>query len=227
MLVIALYRGGTDVNFDRVLAHELAHLALDAALGDHAPRWLHEGFAYLHSSDASWGRTQTLVGMAWSGDVIPLAELDQHFQGHAEHGRAYAQSYDLVAFLARRGRSSESGDDGDRWAFRSFLVALAQGRSLDQAARETYHATINELYSEWYDSLRDRYMILPIGLFSLGLWVLAALLLILAWRRKRRLNRARLRQWAVEEAAEDAAVHASEAVATTPLAQRPPGEVLH
>ncbi len=216
VVVIALYRGGTDVDFDRVLAHELAHLALDAALGDRAPRWLHEGFAYLHSSDSDWGRTQTLVGMAWSGDVIPLAELDRHFQGHAEHGRAYAQSYDLVAFLARRGRSADGGDDGDRWAFRSFLVGVAQGMSLDQAARDSYHADMNQLYAEWYDSLRSRYLIVPVGVFTLGLWVLAALLLILAWRRKRRLNRDRLRRWEVEEAAEDAE-----------LAQRPPGEVLH
>ncbi len=200
---VALWRGGQGIDFDRVLTHELAHLALDAALDDRAPRWLHEGFAYLHSSDWSWGRTNTLVGLAWSGDVIPLAELDRHFHGREdETGRAYAQSYDLVAFLTQRGRSAESGDDGDRWAFREFLQRLAIGESMDRAARASYHATLDQLYAEWYESLRQRYMILPIGLFSLGLWVLAAVLLVLAWLRRRRQNRQRLRDWARREAAE-------------------------
>ena len=63
-------------------------------MGDkHIPRWLNEGFAYLHSSDFSFERSRTLTGMAWTGDVIPLAEIDGRFPARelAAH-RAYAQS---------------------------------------------------------------------------------------------------------------------------------------
>jgi len=200
VVVVAAWRGPDQVDVDRVLDHELAHLALDAALGDRAPRWLHEGFAYLHSSDWSWGRTNSLIGMAWSGDVIPLADLDREFHGREpQTGRAYAESYDLVAFLARRGRSADKNDDGDRWAFRSFLAAIAAGQPVDRAARDVYHASLQELYAEWYDDLRQRYMVVPIGLASLGLWVIAAFLLVLGYIRRRRQNRRRLGEWEVEE----------------------------
>jgi hypothetical protein len=111
----------------------------------------------------------------------------------------------MVAFLARRGRSSGKGDDGDRWAFRSFLAAIAAGEPVDRAARDVYHASLDELYAEWFESLRERYLILPVGLFSLGLWVVAAMLLVLAYLRRRRQNRRRLAVWEREERAADAA----------------------
>jgi hypothetical protein len=185
-----------------VVTHELAHLALGAALGDRAPRWLHEGFAYLHSSDFSLDRTRTLTGMAWSGDVIPLAQLDRSFPAEENAAaRAYAQSYDLVSFLARRGRYSAVEDDGNRWPFRQFLVSVAGGASLDEAARGAFAADMRELFDEWRGSLRQRYLLVPAGMLGMLVWVLAAVLLVLAFLRKRRLGRATMARWDAEERA--------------------------
>jgi hypothetical protein len=180
--------------------HELAHLALGVALGPRAPRWLHEGFAYLHSSDFSLDRTRTLTGMAWSGDVIPLADLDSSFPAaEIAAGRAYAESYDFIAYLARRGRSAERDDDGNRWPFRQFLALVAGGTPIDQAARKAFSADLAHLFAEWKETLRQRYLLLPAGLLGVLIWVFAALLLVLAYLRKKRLNRQTLARWQEEE----------------------------
>jgi hypothetical protein len=200
VVVVAYRRGPMPSDVRSTVRHELAHLALGAALGARAPRWLHEGFAYLHSSDFSLDRTRTLTGMAWSGDVIPLAELDDSFPAaEMAAARAYAESYDFIAFLARRGRSAERDDDGNRWPFRRFLALVAGGTPIDQAARQAFSADLAHLFAEWKDTLRQRYLMLPAGLLGVAIWILAAFLLILAYLRKKRLNRQTLARWADEE----------------------------
>jgi hypothetical protein len=46
----------------------------------------------------------------------------------------------------------------------------------------------------------------PIGLFGLAVWILCAILLALAWARRRRLNRRRIAQWERDERAHDQAI---------------------
>src|SRR5262249_48119756 len=60
LVVVATRRGPDILDIDEVTKHELAHIALGAALGDRAPHWLHEGFAYQHSAEWTWERTETL-----------------------------------------------------------------------------------------------------------------------------------------------------------------------
>lgn len=184
------------------LRHELAHIALGAALGPRAPRWLHEGFAYQHAGEWSWERTETLAGMAWFGSTIPLDQLDASFpeQELIAH-RAYAESYDFVGFLSRRGRWEDKEDDGDRWPFRRFLAAIGNGADPDVAARQAFGRPLRALFEEWRSDLDRRYMLVPIGLFGLALWILCALLLTIAYFRRRRQNRRRVAQWDLEDAA--------------------------
>jgi hypothetical protein len=200
VVVVAYRRGPMPADVRSTVRHELAHLALGAALGARAPRWLHEGFAYLHSSDFSIDRARTLTGMAWSGDVIPLADLDDHFPAaELAAERAYAESYDFISFLARRGRSADVDDDGNRWPFRRFLALVAGGTPIDEAAKKAFTADLAHLFAEWQESLRQRYLMLPAGLLGVLIWILAAVLLILAWLRKKRLNRETLARWQAEE----------------------------
>jgi hypothetical protein len=197
---IALRRGATLGNAEATLRHELAHIALGAALGDRAPHWLHEGFAYQHSGEWSWERTETLAGMAWFHSIIPLDQLDRTFpQDELPANRAYAESYDFVGYLSRRGRWEDPRDDGDRWPFRRFLRDVGHGSELDSAALRAFGKPLRELFDEWRGNLGDRYMLAPIGLFSLLLWILCAVLLGLAWWRRRRQNRRRLAQWEIED----------------------------
>lgn len=200
-IVSVAHASGTELNdVLSVTAHELSHLALGAALQGRAPRWLNEGFAYLHSSDWSMARTQTLTGLAWSGNTIPLRMLDESFPAaEIEVHKAYAQSYDLVAFLARRGRYADKKDEGDRWPFRNYLAYIAAGESVNDAALRAYGTSMVDLYAEWYQDLRSRFMLVPASLFGLFVWTFAALLLIVGYFRKSRNARRILARWEAEE----------------------------
>jgi hypothetical protein len=200
VVTVAMRRGAQVVDPMATLDHELGHVALGAALGEHAPHWLHEGFAYQHSAEWSMDRAETLAGMVWLGGIIPLEHLDRSFPAQeSPANRAYAESYDFVNFLSRRGRWEDPDDDGDRWPFRRFLGELAHGTDLDTAAKHQYGKPLHELFDEWREDLQKRYLTAPIGLLGLALWIVCAILLVLAWIRRRRTNRRRIAQWDLEE----------------------------
>jgi hypothetical protein len=206
VVVVALWRGPSTLDLEGTVDHELAHLALGAALGDAAPRWLHEGFAYLHSTDVSWERSRTLAGMAWFGSTIDLDDLEHAFPAEElPASRAYAQSYDFVAFLARRGRWGEPGDRGDRFPFQRFLAEVAATRDVDAAAQRAFGRPIDQLFEEWRADLRGRFMFLPIGLALLAAWLAVVVLLVVAWRKRRRQNAQRLAEWDRQERAREEA----------------------
>ena len=197
---IALRRGGETVDASSTLQHELAHVALGAAIPG-APRWLHEGFAHQHEHELSFARFETLAGMAWFGGIIPIDELDRSFPDEESPAqRAYAESYDFVGFLSRRGYTEDGSDEGDRQPFRRFVGELARGATLDAAATKAYGKPLRALFDEWKHDLSKRYLFAPLGVLGLAVWVLCAFLLFFAWRRRRRQNRARIAQWEREEA---------------------------
>ncbi|HEY0481349.1 MAG TPA: hypothetical protein VGD37_27725 [Kofleriaceae bacterium] len=197
---VATRRGAQIVDPASTLDHELAHIALGVALGNRVPHWLHEGFAYQHSAEWSLDRTETLSGMAWSHSIIPLDQLDDAFpQAELPASRAYAESYDFVGFLTRRGRWEDPSDDGDRWPFRRFLRDIGHGSDLDAAAVRAFGKPLHALFEEWRSDLGNRYLLMPLGLLGAALWVLCAILLGLAWWRRRRSNRSRLAQWDLED----------------------------
>jgi hypothetical protein len=205
-VVVVAVRGrdGGLLDPERTFKHELAHMALDRALAGRVPRWLTEGFAYLHSSDVSLPRYATLMGAVIGGRVLPLWELEAAFPAREDEAHlAYAQSYDVVAYLARRGRWADDKDDGDRFAFRRFLGEIARGRSLDAAAQEAFGRRLADLEAEWLESLRSRYFLYPFALGGATLWALGALLLVIGWWRRRRQARRTLARWDAEEAARE------------------------
>ena len=204
IISVATRRGAQVEDPTSTLRHELAHIALGRALGPRTPHWLHEGFAYQHSAEWSWDRTETLAGMAWFNGIIPLNQLDASFpQQESPAHRAYAESYDFVGYLSRRGRWEDHDDDGDRWPFRRFLTMVGQGTDIDAAAQRAFGKPIGQLFDEWRENLSNRYLLAPIGLFGLALWILCAILLALAFWRRRRQNRRRLGEWETAERRED------------------------
>ncbi len=198
---------GNLIDMESTLAHELAHMAIERALGTgRVPRWLHEGFAYQHSSEFTMERAQTLAMAAFRGAIVPIQALDSSFPArHDGVSLAYAQSYDFVGFLTERGRWPDADDNGDRWPFRHFLAEIAAGKSVDGAAQVAFGRTIVELETEWYESVRSRYMWYPIAALGGTFWVFLALLAVIGWRRRTRQKRARLAEMATEEAAFEAA----------------------
>jgi hypothetical protein len=200
VLGVATRRGAQVIDVEDTLRHELAHVALGAALGERAPHWLHEGFAYQHSAEWSIERIETLTAMAWSHNLIPLDQLDATFpQDELPASRAYAEAYDFVGYLARRGRWEDPSDHGDRWPFRRFLRGIGHSGDLDRAAIHAFGKPLRALFDEWSADLGNRYLLMPLGLLGATLWFLCAVLLALAWWRRRRVNRRRLAQWDLED----------------------------
>jgi hypothetical protein len=216
---VAMKRGANYAEPIPTLKHELAHIALGVALGPRAPRWLHEGFAYQHSAEWSWARAETLAGMAWFGSTIPIDMLDDSFPAEElPANRAYAQSYDFVGFLSRRGRWEDKDDDGDRYPFRKFLAEIADGNTVDGAAMRAFGRPLKLLFDEWEADLDSRFKMMPIGLFGVALWILCALLLVIAFFRRRHQNKKRIAQWDLEEAARhaEASIDAAPRAIVTP-----------
>jgi hypothetical protein len=142
-----------------------------------------------------------LSGAAIANRIQPLWRLEHAFPAREDEAAlAYAESFDFVAFLARRGRWQDDRDDGDPAAFRELLAALARGSGLDAAAREAFGRSMVELEGEWVDSLRSRYLWYPIAFGGTLVWVLGAMLLVLGWHRRRRERRRTLARWEIEEA---------------------------
>jgi hypothetical protein len=199
VVVAARGRGGELLDMDRTLSHELAHMALDKTFGENpVPRWLTEGFAYLHSSDFSLARAATLTGAVIGRKLVPLWQLEHAFPAREDEAAlAYAESYDFVAWAASH----------DPWGYRRFLAVLSTGVTLDEASRQSFGRRWVDIQDEWLASLRDRYLWTFVGAGAALLWVFGAVLLVLGWWRRRKQARATLRRWELEEAMEDAPPH--------------------
>ncbi len=197
-----------------LLRHELAHVALtDAVGGHHVPRWFDEGLAIHESGELPWARTKTLWDATLSKHLLPLSYLDRGFPADSyEVNEAYAESADFVRFLMR---------DTDRARFGALLQRLRVGVPFDRTLEDSYGADVRKLEYEWREELGHRFGVIPIVTGGGLLWVLIAGLAAAAWVKKRRRARAKLADWAREEAEMDAALAAAagtrEAAAGAPV----------
>ncbi len=179
-----------------VLRHELAHLALNEALGDLPPRWFDEGYADFATGDKYRTRGfETSVSMVWR--TLPsMSELDAGFEGGAtENSWAYSTSYLAVSELAALG--------GER-ALANFFASWKSSGSFEMALRQAYGMTGEAFDKHWHRQARRRYgalsvvtsLSLVVGFFSL---LLAPMVI-----GKRRRDRARLEAMRVSEASQEA-----------------------
>jgi hypothetical protein len=186
-----------------VLRHELAHLALDEALGDLPPRWFHEGYASVAAGE--WGRQEvfaTSVALLLRG-MPSLDSLDRSFEGGTQRAdAAYALAHRAVAELAAL--------DPERGLTLLFTY-WRETRSLEIAIRRAFGVTQTQFEERWRSRTRRQYGALAI---AADLSVAAAILmtivvpLYLARRRRdrRRLEAMRTADAAAERAARERAL---------------------
>ncbi len=179
----------------RVLRHELAHLALYEHLGALAPRWFDEGYASFAAQE--WDREQVLaanIGLALGG-FRTLAAVDSGFQGGIRRAdAAYALSYRAVVEISQL--------DSKRGLTLLFQY-WRETRSLDAALRRAYGLTLGRFETSWSGNTRRRYG--GLALFAdvtLGAFVLLLLIGPL-WVVRRRRDRDRLTAMRAAEAAAD------------------------
>jgi Peptidase MA superfamily len=182
-------------DMNRVLTHELSHVALERAVkGAELPRWFSEGVAVHQAGESSLTRIQTLWNATLRGKLLTLNELSKAFpNSHNQIDLAYAQSADFVGFMLN-GRE-------EREHFQALLRELANGRPFAEAVQATYRVPLSYLEREWRSSLQRHYGRWPALFMGLTfVWALGALLLVVAYVRSRMRHRATLRRWAIEEA---------------------------
>ena len=197
------------------MQHELTHVALtDAVAGHHVPRWFDEGLAIHESGEVPWARTKTLWDATLAKRLLPLSYLDKGFPADGyEVNEAYAESADFVRFLMR---------DTDRARFGSLLQRMRVGVPFDRTLEDAYGADVRKLEYEWREELGRRFGVIPMITGGGLLWVLMVGLAGAAWLKKRRRARAKLAEWAREEAAMDTVLAASRAAsegAVSPAAE--------
>lgn len=198
LLTVKPVHPGSAQDLNEVFRHELAHIALEDAVGGRpVPRWFNEGFAVMASGETSFVRMQTLFTATVSDNLLSLAQLERTFpSSESEASIAYAQAADVVRFLVKR---------EERHRFRGLVSRLRDGESMDSALLNSYGEETSTLESEWRDEVSRRYTLYPVLFSGTVIWAGTLGLFALGWRRKRRLASATLARWAREEAAEDEA----------------------
>ncbi len=185
---------------DRVLVHEWSHLSLHRALGNGStPLWFDEGLAIHEARERSLDRVRTLWEATVRGTLIPLDDLDGRFpdRPHAVD-LAYAESADFVGWLFTHG-------DGGASEVRRLVQRMNRGPGFEEAISQTYSAGIGQLEVDWRGELGRRYAALPLLLGSSFAWLVVLVLLVMAYRRKRKDVARTLARWEAEEAREEAA----------------------
>jgi hypothetical protein len=182
-------------DIDRVLVHELSHVALHRAVAGHAvPRWFTEGVAIHEAGEHSIERVRVLWGGTLRGKLVPLARLSQSFPArHGEVGIAYAQSADMVGRLLH--------DDRGRQRFRRIVSGVRAGKTFEQAFAAAYGMPLWRFEQQWRAQIAQRFGSWPSILSGLtAVWAVAALLLVFGYVRVRKRQRETLKRWAIDEA---------------------------
>lgn len=178
-----------------VFRHELAHIALEDAVGGRAvPRWFNEGFAVMASGETSFVRWQTLMTATVSDNLLTLPQMERTFPSDENEANiAYAQASDVVRFLVRR---------EEQHRFRGLISRLRDGESMDSAMLNSYGEETATLEAEWREDVARRYTFWPVMFSGSFIWMGTLGLFVLGWRKKRRKAAATLARWEREEAAE-------------------------
>jgi len=174
-----------------LLAHELAHVVLDVAMGDAAaqlPRWLHEGIAKYGARDFDQSDREVIAHAATAGELLGIDDLEAAFEGdHEQVALAYAQSYVLVDYLAEIEPARGIGP---------LLEQIARGRETRLALGLAFGRPVPEIEQQWHDILRREAVTVlsPVLADTLvgALFVLAFVLALIVARRRSAAIRRRM-----------------------------------
>jgi len=183
------------LDYSGTLRHELVHVLL-ARNTDRAvlPLWLNEGIAMTVGKDFRWESMFRVARMYLYGRIIPYRELNFAFVApHTglEFGDAYAQSLSMTRFLIDRVGEATFWEMVYALNTMSFAEALQTKAGLSPGA----------FYREWRKSLWKVALVSSL-VSGFSVFQLMAVLVIVAYWRKRRRGQQILRRWEEEEAEE-------------------------
>lgn len=201
--LVGLRVDGAQRNVDRLRAvyrHEAAHVALHAATGGNASRWLHEGYAQIVSGTWDWREGWRLQFTLMRGGEGLLADIDMRFRSGRDPETAYILAYTAVDALR-----SLAGEPG----LRALFGALRSGRDFDAAVRDVYGLTAEQFEARWRDGVLDRYGWLYLLSRTAFVWLGVTVLIIALGVARVRRDRRRLAEMKERERRESAALEAA------------------
>ncbi|MCD6499773.1 MAG: hypothetical protein J7M25_15885 [Deltaproteobacteria bacterium] len=166
--------GRTKQSLVRLFIHEYSHVVLRVATNHHRlPAWFVEGLAELQAQ-----RVRMPSAYATEPE-LPLDLLARRFPRRSDRASAaYSQSRDFVAYLYAVGTPQD---------FRRMIHLVGRGKTLRQAVHVVYGTDIKILERSWRASWRYRNVVLPLFTSGALLWILASILLLAGYRKRRRL----------------------------------------
>jgi hypothetical protein len=143
------------------------------------------------SNEHRWGSTWRVGQMYVTNRVIDYPDLEWTFQSpgrEMEFGDAYVQALSMTRYL-----EDTLGED----AFWS-LIADLETMSFTEALAKHGDMSVREFYEEWVASLWKLALVFSI-VSGFGIFQFMAILVIVAYIRKRRQNRRRMREMELDE----------------------------
>jgi len=163
---------------ERILRHELAHLALHDAIRVRVPLWFDEGYAALAAGELDRLDALRLNLSVARGRVPGFFELDRALRGNESTAQAaYGLAASAVSLLARRHPTR---------SLTPLLERLGAGEGFDAAVLAMTGSPLGRFELEWQRDVRKRFGLLGWAMAG-GLWAVVAVLLVLSvWLRRRR-----------------------------------------
>ena len=145
----------------------------------------------LQAKEWSFERARALSAAALTDNLLDLDDLERGFpRGRGEVTLAYAQASAVVGQMLRE----------DSAAFVDLLRRTRQGRPFRAALEESYGAPMADIEAAWRSELDTDYALVPLLTGGGTVWVVASLIFLLGYARRRRESRRTLARWADEEA---------------------------
>jgi len=141
-----------DFNWGETLWHELAHVITLQMSNNRLPRWLSEGTSVFEERRArpEWGREMdiTFAQALGEGKLLKLANLDSGFADPRQISLSYYQSSLVVEHLIATYGEPQ---------FHAFVRSYGKGIETDDAVKEVFGVSIDDLQKSFDASLEKRY----------------------------------------------------------------------
>lgn len=177
-----------------VLRHEVAHVLIARAAGRHpVPRFFDEGLAVVAAREWQLQDRSRLLMAVWPLAGKDLPALREDFAGGSlQAERAYVVSAAFVRFLLEQ----EGGDAAAR-----ILRRIREGHSFDSAVRFGIGRPLEQIQAAFWKDVDVWQKWVPLISGSTGFSLLLMVLIALAWRRRKKRDRAQQELWEAEEEA--------------------------
>jgi len=188
----SLLSSNATLGYEKTVAHEYAHLALDHRLrGVRPPRWFNEGMAMLVATDWGWQNVLDLTMAGLFGNYVQLEEIEQINRfDRRKASLAYSLSYLAVQYMYE--------EYGHEQVY-VFLDSLAGNASIDNALLGSVGSDYANFDQEFHLYLKSRFNLITLAGDTVYFWLAMALILILGAFLAYRKKRSYYRKWEDEE----------------------------